>query len=234
MAFAVATMLATSSAYAADMPVRTHQPAYKGSAYVPVQNFSGLYAGGHIGLNISEHDLAASDVGLTVTSQDKKNGFEFGFDLLALHQFSNGFLGGLHVMAEFPRTKTSGDVVINGVVAPGTTAHLQTKWQLTAAPTVGFAVTPKDAILGYAGVTYRKVDLKVNTPGGSVSDDAKETTWTAGATWLKHLGQNAYGTLRYGYTAGSGKLGDFANDKAKKSDHSVMAGVVWQFAGLPY
>jgi outer membrane immunogenic protein len=164
-------LLAGSSAYAADMPVKAPPAPY---IPAPVWNWTGFY----IGVNIGGTWADTNSENFTGDMSGVVGGGQIGYNW----QINNVLLG---VEGDFNGTslRNSNDVFIPGVGAFSAEAKLP--WFATARGRLGWVNGPW-LVYATGGAAWVNFEANITGPGGSVSDNATKSGWTAGGgvEWL--------------------------------------------------
>ena len=152
-----------ASAFAADMPMK-YAPT---PVAVPMLSWTGFYAGLNAG-------YGWASVGDTVGSNDL-GGF-VGGGQLGYNWQTGPVVFGLEGDFQGSSQSRSDNGVIGGVPF---TVEQKMPWLATARGRIGYAF---DSVMVYAtgGAAWIDYKLTVSAPGGSVSDSATKSAWTAG------------------------------------------------------
>jgi outer membrane immunogenic protein len=158
-------LFAGSSAYAADMPVKAPPAPY---IPAPVWNWTGFY----IGVNLGGTWANTNSENFTGDMSGVVGGGQVGYNW----QVNNVLLG---VEGDFNGTslRNSNDVFVPGVGAFSTEAKLP--WFATARGRLGWVNGPW-LVYATGGAAWVNFEANITGPGGSVSDNATRSGWTAG------------------------------------------------------
>lgn len=164
MAASTVSVIASASAFAADLPRKA--PYY---APAPVMMWSGFYAGANAGYGWASVD------NVTTSGASDLNGFLGGIQAGYNWQI-NSFVFGIEGDFQGSTQKKSDDVSVGGIAF---TLDQKIPWFATARGRLGYAMGPwmLYATGGAAWVNYK---LTVSALGASANDDVTKTAWTAG------------------------------------------------------
>ena len=174
LAIAAATLASTSS-FAADLPARTYTkaPVY---APAPIYNWTGFYAGVHIGAAFGGDDsYATNNLGLTSNSRDASflGGGQVGADYQFAPNWLVGIEGQISGMSNGDRTFTDGTLV----------ARDRSDWLASVTGRLGYTWGP-GLIYAKGGVAFRDNNgfssLNGFPTSGTVVVDSKQTGYTIG------------------------------------------------------
>ena len=215
---AIASLLAATSVFAADLPARTYT---KAPVMVdPGYNWSGFYVGGNIGYSWGRSrntetlsDLATGTALFTNTSSNDVNGVIGGGQVGYNWQASN-WLFGLEADIQGSGEKGSSTIVCVacGDGPSNITSNLTQKldWFGTVRGRAGILVTPTVLLYGTGGLAYGEV-----ATGGSIT----------GPTLLVPLATVALpgaSSTRVGWTAGAGVEGRISGNWTAKLEYLYM------------
>lgn len=205
-----ATVGVATAAHAADLPVPGAPPAP--SVYMPaIYNWTGIYLGGQLGVNILTDNATAASTGAILTSGAEVSynpvGVIGGGQLGANYQISSWVLGVEGTMAW---SNVSGSAIAASTIVPGDSARSTSSlhWIATATGRIGYAF---DTVLLYAkgggawaGVEYFQDVLAPNffgapTVGSSQSITDTRIGWTAGAGLEYGLTEHVSARLEYDF-----------------------------------
>jgi outer membrane immunogenic protein len=257
---AVISLFATS-AFAADLPMRTYT---KAPAYVePVYNWTGFYIGGNVGYSwgrssdTSTLTNAAGTVLLTSTDRTDLNGIVGGGQIGYNWQMQN-WLWGLEADIQGTDEKGSrtftcplgiclapGFLAPNGGTVPATLSQ-KIDWFGTVRGRAGVLVTPTVLLYGTGGLAYGEVKSSeaIGLVPSLFSTTATHVGWTVGAGIEGAIGGNWTAKLEYLYIDLGRASGSFlttsaafaggvitSNFSSRITDNVLRVGVNYRFGG---
>lgn len=227
-----AAVLLTSSAFAADMPVKA--PVYKAPGF----NWTGFYAGVDAGYNWSSTDLFVPAAPLAGTPSPKPRSFTAGGHVGYLYQFNSPVVIG----AEADVSWMNGDATSQFPGSLPVSVYAKTKWDASLRAIVGYAV---DTNLIYAtgGASWLNSNGCVTftaaptTCLGNTDYSKTQVGWTIGAGFAHAFTPNLIARVEYLYAdygnfsyVATGLAGGTANVATKSN--KVRAGLSWKFGSL--
>jgi outer membrane immunogenic protein len=257
---AITSLLATS-AFAADLPMRTYT---KAPAYVePVYNWTGFYIGGNVGYSwgrssdTSTLTNGAGTVLLTSTDKTDLNGIVGGGQIGYNWQMQN-WVWGLEADIQGTDEKGSRDFVCptgfclapaflapNGGTVPATLSQ-KIDWFGTVRGRAGVLVTPTVLLYGTGGLAYGEVKSSesIGLVPSLFSTTSTNVGWTVGAGIEGAIGGNWTAKLEYLYVDLGRVSGSFltpfaalgggfitSNFSSRITDNIVRVGVNYRFGG---
>ena len=220
LAIAAATLASTSS-FAADLPARTYTkaPVY---APAPIYNWTGFYAGVHIGAAFGGDDsYATNNLGLTSNSRDASflGGGQVGADYQFAPNWLVGIEGQISGMSNGDRTFTDGTLV----------ARDRSDWLASVTGRLGYTWGP-GLIYAKGGVAFRDDNgLSANIPGVT---DRKSTGYTVGGG-LEYMFAPAWSAKveyqYYNFDTTSAAFTDGTALSYKDDLHTVKVGLNYHF-----
>jgi outer membrane immunogenic protein len=232
---AVTSLLATS-AFAADLPVRTYT---KAPVYVePVYNWTGFYVGGNLGYSwgrsndTSTLTNAAGTVLLTTADKSDLNGIVGGGQIGYNWQMQSWVWG---LEADIQGTDEKGTRAFTFSPTPGITTNLaptiiipfalnqKIDWFGTVRARAGILVTPKVLLYATGGLAYGQVNSNETVAGPLPAAFSSSTTnvgWTVGAGIEGAIGGNWTAKLEYLYVDLGTVSGSFTLPSTNVSSYS--------------
>jgi outer membrane immunogenic protein len=244
-----ATSLLATSAFAADLPVRTYT---KAPVYVePVFNWTGFYIGGNIGYSwgrssdTSTLTTAGGAVLLATSDKTDLNGIVGGGQIGYNWQMGS-WLWGLE--ADIQGTDEKGTrsflftPVINVAVLPSVPFALTQKidWFGTVRGRVGILATPTVLLYATGGLAYGEVNASeaVGVVPVTFSQSATNVGWTVGAGVEGVIGGNWTARLEYLYVDLGTASGSFTlpttniiSYSSHVTDNILRVGINYKFGG---
>jgi len=201
-------------ALAADLPAYAPEPVPVSSAY----DWSGFYAGVHVGYGWGDTELSGSPTDLEV------DGF-FGGGQIGYNIQSGNFVFGLE--ADIAASGADGDL---DVVPGSAVLSTDVNWQATVRGRVGYAF---DNVLPYVTGGFAALDAEsdLDVAGTTYEFSETYTGWTVGAGVELGFGDNLSAKIEYLY-ADFGEesfTSPFGTVDTDVSSHTVKAGLNYRF-----
>jgi outer membrane immunogenic protein len=247
---AAVTSLFATSAFAADLPMRTYT---KAPAYVePVYNWTGFYIGGNVGYSwgrssdTSTLTNAAGTVLLTTSDKSDLNGIVGGGQIGYNWQMQGwvwGFEADIQGTDEKGSRAFSFTPTINIAVLPAIPFALTQKidWFGTVRARGGVLVTPTVLLYATGGLAYGEVKSSeaVGVVPVTFSNSTTNVGWTVGAGIEGAIGGNWTARLEYLYVDLGRVSGSFtllpgtnvSSYSSRITDNIVRVGVNYRFGG---
>jgi outer membrane immunogenic protein len=202
---------------------------------VPVWNWSGFYAGGHIGYGHGQTritDPATPGVALTTTVKGFLGGGQLGYNA----QFGHWVLG---LEADFSGTGVDGTTVVRDNTGDFSSSNPKVRWTSLATGRLGYAFDRSLIYMkggaAFAGFKYNAADL---TNGTSGSASFSRTGWTVGGGLEYGLNRNWSVLLQYDYLHFGSKTfsvrdntGAVARVGLGQRLHQIKVGINYRFGG---
>lgn len=184
----------------------------------PVRNWTGLYLGGTVGLNLGASDFNAPFGSGDDDSTGITGGVIGGYNM-QLGQFVLGVEG------DWSALTTDEQFTVGA-----NTATSEGNWLTSIRGRAGFLVTPRTMLYATGGVAWADLDFALNGPGGGTQSDTL-TGYQVGGGVEVLFGQRWAGRLEYIYTDLEDKTVLYPAGAVKYDNdiHTVRAGLVMRF-----
>jgi outer membrane immunogenic protein len=192
------TVLATASAFAADMPPR---PEYKAPAAIAAApTWTGCFIGGNVGAISADASITNVNTGDSIKSSNTNTGAAGGGQIGCNYQFNSGLVVGFRNM--FDVTSLSKSATFPTGAFAGFTGTTKTQWFHTATARLGYAAMPNALIYLQGGAAWANTTQSItNAAGVQVADanNKSKTGYTLGGGFEYMLDRNWSAFIEYDY-----------------------------------
>lgn len=157
------TAIATTSAFAADLPRSAPMPAYKAPAAL-ASTWTGCFLGANAGAAAANASIVNANTGEAIVSSNTATGFAGGGQIGCNYQFQNGLVLGFRNM--FDATSLSRSATASTGALAGFTGTTSTQWFHTALLRVGYAAMPKGWLYLQGGATWAATKQTITNVAG--------------------------------------------------------------------
>ena len=224
---ALIALAAANPAVAADMPARA--PVYKAApaAVMATYNWSGFYAGGHLGYLWGSTRVL--DNGVVTDANAQTNGVVGGV-LAGVNWQTGAFVYGLEADFGWANVRGTGGAVVIPVELPN---EYKVKWTADVRARAGYAIAPMTLVYVAGGLAladfnfHEGEDINVVRGGGAIYPG-----WTIGGGVDQAFTNNLIGRLEYLYADYGGKTYTLAPDDiydAHFKGHTLRGALIWKF-----
>jgi outer membrane immunogenic protein len=222
---ALIALAAAGSAIAADMPVRT--PVYKAApaAIMAAYNWSGFYAGGHLGYLWGSTRVL--DNGVVTDANARTNGVVGGV-LAGVNWQTGAFVYGLEGDFGWANVRGTGHAV-TPVELPN---EYKVKWTADVRARVGYTVAPMTLVFVAGGLALADFNFREGEDAAPTTPGAVFPGWTIGGGIDQAFTNNLIGRLEYLYADYGGKSYTLAPDdvyEAHFKGHTLRGAIIWKF-----
>jgi outer membrane immunogenic protein len=229
------TGIATSSALAADLPVRT-APIAPQPIIAPAPAWTGCYVGGNLGGAFGDASLS----GAAGTVSTNGSGFAGGGQIGCDYQFANsGWVIGFRNM--FDGTNNSRSGTIGGGLLPAAAVNFNNQWFDTLTGRLGYSWVPNWLLYFQGGAAWGHTSTNITFNGAQVGQTSMTRTgWTVGGgvEWMFAPHWSAFlegNYMDFGSTSGTAVTPNLVacaagcGFSAKATETTVLVGLNYRF-----
>jgi outer membrane immunogenic protein len=162
LATVAVTVLASASAFAADLPQR---PVYKATPVMvaPAPTWTGCYVGGNVGAGWGRRQITDTNTGsgVSATNTGVVGGVQVGCD----YQLGGGFVIGARDMFDGTSLNSGSTFTAGNFV--NDTANSKTQWFNTLTARIGYAVMPNALVYVQGGGAWTRTTQTITNPAGA-------------------------------------------------------------------